>query len=402
MATHDAVKPIKAELLQYGGQAVIEGVMMRSPRFFAVACRKPDGEIVVQREEVDKTIMGKLKFLNFPFLRGTLALIDAMALGTRALRFSSHVQLEAEMGSGQAPSLARSPDVTYPLRGGSGVILQEALAKEQGEAGNENVVLSLADTTLAPVAAENSASHSKNAEMPRSGRMNDIAVGGTLLFSLVMAILLFKLAPTALTDVLQRLGVLGTHPGVHTANAVDGLIRMGIFFGYILLISQMKQINRVFMYHGAEHKAINTLEAGLPLTRDNALGASRIHPRCGTSFIFIVLLIDLIALALLPFRPANLLVRFLLQVAITPIVAGVSYEIIKFAGKFRRNPLVMAAFAPGMATQFLTTREPDAAQTEVALAALYSVLEAEGHRLPEMGLGNPGLPNPDEPAAVTA
>jgi uncharacterized protein YqhQ len=242
--------------------------------------------------------------------------------------------------------------------------------------------------------------------MPKSGKINDIAIGGTLIISLVGAIVLFKLVPTVATDWLQH-HVFSPGSGAgsgnaHTLNAVDGLIRMAIFFGYIIAISQLEQIKRVFMYHGAEHKAINTLEAGLPLTRDNALRASRIHPRCGTSFIFIVLLIDLLVIALLPFRPP-VLQRFLLQVAVTPIVAGIAYETIKFAGKFRRNPLVMAAFAPGMATQYLTTREPDAGQTEVALAALYAVLEAEGHVVPEYAATIlDGQPNADEPEAAIA
>lgn len=401
---------LKPELLQYGGQAVIEGVMMRSPRYFAVACRKPDGTIVVQREEVDKTIMGKLKWLNWPFARGTLALIDAMALGTRALRYSSHVQLEAAQEEEENNRSSRpSPPISGNAPGGAPPLSKagetgERVGEESPKSKIQNSAARIkADLTADAASIVNGAPVATGDAMPKSGRMNDIAVGGTLIFSLVMALLLFKLAPTALTDGLQRLGWLG-RANNHTSNAVDGLIRMGIFFGYILLISQMQQIKRVFMYHGAEHKAINTLEAGLPLTRDNALSASRIHPRCGTSFIFIVLLIDLIALALLPFRPANILVRFLLQVAITPIVAGISYEVIKFAGKFRRNPLVMAAFAPGMATQYLTTREPDAEQTEVALTALYSVLEAEGHLTPQSGLAGdaPGALNPDEPAAVTA
>ena len=240
------------------------------------------------------------------------------------------------------------------------------------------------------------------AAMPRSGRINDIAIGGTIVFSLVFAVLLFKLLPTLITPALQHLGVVSKTASGRRLNVYDGVFRMAIFFGYILLISQMQQIKRVFMYHGAEHKAINTLEAGLPLTRDNALSASRIHPRCGTSFIFIVLVIDLIVVTFLP-RFDFFLARFALQVAIVPLVAGLSYEIIKFAGKFRRSPLVMAAFAPGMATQYLTTREPDAAQTEVALAALYSVLEAEGHSalINDINMA-PHAPNLDEPAAAIA
>jgi uncharacterized protein YqhQ len=259
-----------------------------------------------------------------------------------------------------------------------------------------------ADLLASAASAANGVPMAEAASMPKSGRMNDIAVGGTLLLSLCSGLLLFKLLPTWATDWIQNRGLLGKHAGHHALNALDGVIRMVIFFGYILLISQMNQIKRVFMYHGAEHKAINTLEAGLPLKARTALQASRIHPRCGTSFIFIVLLIDLIVIALLPYRPI-LPLRFLLQVGVTPIVAGVAYEVIKFAGKYRRNPLVMAVFAPGMATQYLTTREPDESQTEVALAALYSVLTAEGHVIsPDGRVHRSVAPDPQEPAAATA
>jgi uncharacterized protein YqhQ len=380
------------ELLQYGGQAVIEGVMMRSPRYYAVACRKPNGEIVVQREAVDKTIIAKFKWLNWPFGRGTLALIDAMALGTRALRFAANVQVQAiaepqAIGSATESNVAAAPQPP---------VSRVKLAEEE--------VLATAASGV------NGAPAVVPTTMPKSGKINDIAIGGTLIFSLVAAIVLFKFIPTVATDWLQHhvfshAASTGGKPvdgNAHVLNAVDGLIRMLIFFGYILAISRVDGIHRVFMYHGAEHKAINTLEAGLPLTRENALRASRIHPRCGTSFIFIVLLIDLLVIAALPWRP-KLLPRFLLQVAITPVVAGIAYETIKFAGKFRRNPLVMAAFAPGMATQYLTTRPPDADQTDVALAALYSVLEAEGHHMrPDTAPTMDGQPNKAEPEAVTA
>ena len=370
-------KPESKELLQYGGQAVIEGVMMRSPHYFAVACRKPDGTIVVQREPVANTILGKLakwKFLKWPFVRGTFALIDAMALGTRAIAYASNVQLQAE--------------------------------QEKTEVRNTEYGIRNTEEAASTIGNRQSAIENPNTQHPtpntRMGKINDIAIGGTIIFSLCFAVVLFKLLPTLITPGMQKLGWISQGASGRKLNLLDGVIRMAIFFGYIGLISQMAQIKRVFQYHGAEHKAINTLEAGLPLTRDNALAASRIHPRCGTSFIFIVLLIDLIVVALLPRFPF-FLARFALQVAVVPVVAGASYEIIKFAGKFRRNPLVMAAFAPGMATQYLTTREPDAEQTEVALAALYSVLQAEGHTVPANDiLTTPHEANEDEPAAAIA
>ena len=148
-----------------------------------------------------------------------------------------------------------------------------------------------------------------------------------------------------------------------------------LFFAYILLISRMAGIRAVFQYHGAEHKAINTLEAGLPLTRENALKASRIHPRCGTSFIVVVMAVDFLICLMLP-RPVWFWDSA--HLAVMPPVAGIAYEVIKFAGKYRSNPIVMAAFAPGMWSQYLTTREPTPEQVDVALSSLYAVLEAEG------------------------
>ena len=378
--------PASKELQQYGGQAVIEGVMMRSPHYFAVACRKPDGSIVVKCEEVDKTILGKLgrmRWLKWPFVRGSFALLDAMALGTRALAYASNIQLEAEQNK-----VADSQD-------GIGSYNESPTSAQIFE---EEVTASAASIVNGmPVAT--------TARMTRTGRINDIAIGGTIIFSLVFAILLFKLIPTSITQVLQHFNIVHVSAGSsrdRELNILDGIFRMAIFFGYIILISQMKQIKRVFMYHGAEHKAINTLEAGLTLTTENALRASRIHPRCGTSFIFVVLMIDLIVVTFLP-RFGSIPARFVLQVAIVPLVAGISYELIKFAGKFRRNPLVMAVFAPGTWTQYLTPREPDSPQTEVALAALYSVLAAEGHSIPQNDFfSNPHASNLDEPAAALA
>ena len=364
-------------VLQYGGQAVIEGVMMRSPRYFAVACRKPNGEIVVQREDVDKSILGRLKWLNVPFLRGTLALIDAMALGSRALAFASHVQLEAEQAAKQGVS-TDSVDPKPP-----------SAAREA----SEKVTAIAASAVNGPVVAPGTGG--------TQGKINEIQVGGSLLFGLAFGLILFVFVPTWITGAVNHFVPAisqGSHPG-RWLNVADGVIKMVIFFGYISLISFMPQIRRVFMYHGAEHKAINTLEAGLPLTRENALSASRIHPRCGTSFIFIVLVINLIVFAFLP-RPDNVLMRFLLHVAVIPFVAGISYEVIRFAGHFRRFPIVMAVFAPGMWSQYLTTREPDASQVEVALAALYSVLEAEGHTS-LIGVED-DAPNPLEPEAALA
>jgi len=413
--TDDLGAEAAKELQQYGGQAVIEGVMMRSPHYYAVACRKPDGTIVVQREHVDKSIIGKLKWLNKPFLRGTLALIDAMALGSRALSFAAHVQIQAEAEEREADlqpilpvmqSQVNEPIVAAELPMSSAAFARDspAVTRDAHEPAVKPDTPRLNKLKLEEAVAAapiiNTPSTAAISKMPKSGRINDIAVGASFAATLV-AVLLFRSIPTLLTEFASHHLPAGMHASNIVLNAFDGIIRISLFFGYILLISSMPQIREVFKYHGAEHKAINTLEAGLPLTRENALQASRIHPRCGTSFIFVVFFVDLLVCLFLP-RPVWYL-RILLHLAVLPPVAGIAYEVIKFAGKFRRNPFVMAAFAPGMATQYLTTREPTPAQTEVALAALYSVLTAEGHSIPQNDFRiTHSSPDPDEPAAALA
>ncbi len=326
---------------QFGGQAVIEGVMMRSAHCVSVACRTPDGKIVTRTERIDSSMMRYLGWLNWPFARGTLALLDAMVLGARALNFASRLQLD-----------------------------DKSLSNEQNR------------TT--------------------SSQLKDIAVGGTVVLSLVLGLLIFKVLPTVITTIAVAQGLLPGKNDPHLLNLSDGVIRMVMFFGYILLVSRMDQIHRVFMYHGAEHKAINTLEAGMPLSLEDATKASRIHPRCGTSFIFIVLMLDLILITVLP-RPQSLLLRIALQISVIPVVAGIAYEAIKAAGKYRRNLLVAAVFAPGMATQYLTTREPEPDQIEVALTALHSVIAAERTYVQNAALqteGNDTVPIPSAEAST--
>ncbi|MCS7308638.1 MAG: DUF1385 domain-containing protein [Armatimonadota bacterium] len=288
--------------LQYGGQAVIEGVMMRSPRYFAVACRHPNGEIVLKLEDLANSWLARLKWLNRPFLRGTLALLDAMALGIRALRFSADVQLEEQVQTAQQK------------------------------------------------------------------RINDIAIGSTMVIGLLVGIGLFVALPTALTQLLPW-----KHPVL--LNMLDGVLRIAFFLAYVAAVGNLKEIRRVFQYHGAEHKAINTLEAGLPLTLENARAQSRIHPRCGTSFVMVVLILAIFVFSLTGRPPVW--IRIPLHIALLPLVAGVAYEAIKFAGRYKDSRFTRWLLAPGLWSQQLTTREPEDAQIEVALRALQAVVEQE-------------------------
>ncbi|MEP6754187.1 MAG: DUF1385 domain-containing protein [Chthonomonadales bacterium] len=311
------------QYLQYGGQAVIEGVMMRSPRFFAVACRKPDGGIVVQQEPLERSIVGKLKWMNKPLLRGSLALIDAMALGMKALNFAANVQTKA---------------------------LEKPTTTEDG-------------ITVEP-------------EKP--SKISDIAVGATMVFSICFGIGLFIALPTLLTQFVQGKIVSGSPTRLDQSilNLVDGVIRITIFLGYIAMISRLENIRRVFQFHGAEHKAINALEAKLPLTVENCMAASRIHPRCGTSFIIVVLIASILVHSVFP-RPEMYWQRLLLHIALIPIVAGIAFEVIKLAGKYKDVALTRWLLAPGLWSQLLTTREPDVEHLEVAIASLEAVLNSE-------------------------
>lgn len=306
-----------SEYMAYGGQAVIEGVMMRSPRHFAVACRKPDGSLVVHEEPIGNSLLGRIRWMNRPFLRGSLALVDAIALGLKALSYAANVQTDSETAS------------------------------PTGEGGS--------------------------AKTGASKGATELAIGATLALSFALGLALFVALPTLLTQLVQ--GTLGvTAPTAR--NLLDGIIRIMIFLAYVGLISFMHNIRRVFQYHGAEHKAINTFEAGLPLNLENALPASRIHPRCGTSFIVVVLLATIIVHSVFP-RPDHALVRIALHLALLPLVAGASYELIRWAGRCRNATVLQMLLAPGLWSQRLTTREPTPDQVEVALAALAHVVARE-------------------------
>jgi uncharacterized protein YqhQ len=304
-----------------GGQAVLEGVMMRGVSHWAVAVRKPtdeqlreaDGEAhgpIAAMGEVEVTTfpldsaMKRHRVLRLPIIRGVVALGGSMVIGFRALEVAANAQMPAE---------------------------EEEQEPE---------------------------------EIPR------LVWFGTLAFAVVLAIVLFFLVPVGLTSLIK--GQLGSSVLFWT---VEGVIRTALFLGYMVLLSRIKDLRRVFEYHGAEHKTISCFEAGLALTPANAQRFSRLHPRCGTSFLLVVMIV-----AIFVFAPLGLPAWYWLmatRVLGVPLIAGISFELIKFAGRNRSRGWVRALMWPGLKLQLLTTREPDLDQLEVAIAALQAVLARE-------------------------
>ena len=286
--------------LSVGGQAVIEGVMMRGPGKIAVAVRKPNGEITVDLKDAG-SVSDRYPILKKPFLRGVVSLMESLSYGMKALSFS-------------------------------------AQASGEEEEGEES--------------------------------MSSLELAGTIAVSVGLAVLLFVVLPTGAMKLLQNEGF---SPMV--LNLCEGLLRLGIFLLYIWGISRQKDIQRVFQYHGAEHKTIYTYEHGLPLRVENVRPFSTLHPRCGTNFLMIVMLISIFIFTFLGWP--SLWERILSRILLMPVVAGISYEIIRFAGKHMDKPWVRAAILPGLALQKLTTRQPDDDQIEVAIASLKAVLPPE-------------------------
>ena len=293
-----------------GGQAVLEGIMMRHGDDYAVAVRKPDGEIFVQKEEYHSVIKWKV-LTKIPFIRGVFNFIDSMVLGIKTLMFSAEFYEDEE-------EVKSEKELT-----------EKEIAKK---------------------------------EKQEKWMMN-----ATVAISLVIAAAVFMVLPYFLSSLLKPL-----MPSYHLRTLVEGFVRIGIFILYIALISRMDDIQRTFMYHGAEHKCINCIEHGLPLTVDNVRISSRQHKRCGTSFLFFVLAISIILLMLI--QVESPLMRVIVRIALIPVIAGISYEVLKLAGR-SENPIINLLSRPGLAIQKLTTKEPDDSMIEVAIQAVEAVFD---------------------------
>lgn len=305
----------KPHMTSIGGQAVIEGVMMRGPKDIAVAVRTTDGEIVVDKKPI-ASVLQKSKILKLPIIRGVISFFESLVIGTRALMYSASF-FDVEEEEEKAKKAAMTEDER-----------KKAEAKEE--------------------------------------KMKNAAIYGSVVVALLFGIGIFMLLPTVLVGFVKQhiaSGVLAT--------LLEGVIRIAIFLAYISLVAQMKDIRRVFEYHGAEHKTIFCYEAGEELTVENARHFTRLHPRCGTSFLLIVMVVSIILFSFISWD--NYLTRLGLRLLLLPVVAGISYEIIKFAGR-SQNKLVRIVIQPGLWLQKITTREPDDSQLEVAIASLKAVL----------------------------
>ena len=354
-----------------GGQAVMEGVMMRTPSAYAIACRRADGSIVTTAETLPKW-SDKYKWLNTPVLRGGATLIQSMALGVKALNFSAKIyeddlkaaeELEkAKIGETQPAYVDGTEDKNF-LKAPVKVVMPEKAEKKSSVGQSAGAV-------------------------------------GSIIFALFFNVLLFIVAPLVLTNILFIALGWAQAPEIAAGaawwetikayvwkikldsfgswisfNLIDGVIRMAFFIVMIFTMSFLKDIRRVFEYHGAEHKTVFTWEKGLALTPDNATQQSRQHPRCGTSFLMVVMLVAIVLFSVINFEATwmNLVVR----IALMPLVAGLSYEVIRYAAKKESSVIFKFMTMPGLWLQNITTQEPDKEQLEVAIRALDESLKLE-------------------------
>ncbi len=285
-----------------GGQAVIEGVMMRAPNTWTVAVRDRSGIIHLKRER----LRSLPKALKLPFIRGVVALVQALMLGVQAIEFSANKAYEEEDGGGS---------------------------------------------------------------------MSPLAMAATIFASFLLGIGLFILLPLYATKLLGLL-LHGIAASSLLFNLVDGLIRVGVFLVYVVSIGLWKEMARIFMYHGAEHKVIHAYEEGRELTLENVRGYSPLHPRCGTSFLMIVMVVSILVFSFIP-QQWPFYLKFLSRIVLIPVIAGSSYELLKLSDRWQHHPVMRILVLPGLMLQHFTTREPDEAQLEVALRALVEALRLE-------------------------
>lgn len=312
-----------------GGQAVIEGVMMRNGNDYAVAVRKPDQTIEVKKDQFIG-LNARWHTKKIPIIRGVLSFIDSLVLGMSTLTYSA------------------------------------SFFEDEEEAEKEK---------------------------DKDGKSDAVFMGLTVALSVVIAVVLFMLTPFFISSLFGK--VIKSPMALAV---IEGLIRIAIFFIYIVAISQMKDIQRVFMYHGAEHKTINCIEHGAELTPENAAKYSRLHKRCGTSFLLIVMVVSIICFMFI--RVDNMALKIVLRVILVPVIAGVSYEVIQWAGR-SESCLVNMVSKPGLMLQKLTTREPDLEMLEVAIASIEAIYDWRQFQAENAAAGASGQPGTGSKAGVS-
>ena len=315
-----------------GGQAVIEGIMMKNKDDYATAVRRPDGGIEVMKDRY-VSMTEKVKFCALPFVRGVFSFVDSMVLGMKTLTFSASFFEDDE-------DVAEEPGK-----------FEEFLDQMFGE------------------------------------KLEKVIMGVVMAFSVVMAVVIFMIVPLLLANVLRL------YIGSESVMAfLEGLIRIAIFIAYIKLVSRMEEIRRTFMYHGAEHKCINCIEHGMELTVENVRKSSKQHKRCGTSFLIFVMLISILLFMVI--RVDTLWLRILSRIVLVPVIAGISYELLRLAGR-SDNGLINLVSKPGLWMQNMTTKEPDDSMIEVAIAAVEAVFDWRAYlaeNFPETAAGEKSLP----------
>lgn len=288
--------------------------MMRGPKEIAIAVRKPDNEIIIEKKPISSALH-KNKILKLPIIRGCISFFESMVTGVKALMFSAQF---------------------FDIEG-----------EEESES-----------------------KFDKWLEEKLGDKIKDVVIYFSVILSIILSVGLFFMLPNFITELIAKL--TGLSVDGTPRSLIEGGVRMLIFLSYLLLVSQMKDIKRVFMYHGAEHKTIATYEHGLELTVENARKGCRLHPRCGTSFLIFVMIVSVIVFLIIP-KGLPWYMRAIFKILLLPVVAGISYEIIKFAGR-HENWFTKIISMPGMWLQYITTREPDDSQLEVAIESLKAVL----------------------------
>ena len=339
-----------------GGQAVMEGVMMRNGDKYAVAVRTVDKEIVVSTDTYHSLIPSE-KLQRIPILRGVFNFVDSLVLGMKSLMFSADFfaeESEEEFNQRAEKEREKVRQKAEKLRAaGKEAQAQEAIDKLEREIEKEQKRISKRQD--AGTAAE------------EKKEDNSVIMGLTIAFSLALSIALFMMLPYFLSRGLRLIT-----SSELLISICEALLRFAIFMGYLFLISRMKEIQRTFMYHGAEHKCINCIEHGMELNVENVRKSSREHKRCGTSFLLYVMVISVICFFFI--RVSSPILRIVIRLLLIPVIAGIAYEVIRLAGRYD-NACVNLLSKPGMLLQHMTTREPDDSQIEVGIASVEAIFD---------------------------